>query len=294
MQTPPCKNPECNKVLYQKKLINIFKKGANYEIKDNEGNLFCSLKCLQQYYVNKLKDALMNRQYSRVTRQKLGLVLIEQGKIVPFQMKAALVRQHKTKQRFGESLIEMGYINERDLTVALSIQSGVPWIARDKCNINDKALQMLPRELCRVSKIIPFDWTSFDKKISILIDEPGDFTTPDIIFKMTGMGIKQFITEQSFFKTVFEKYIGPYKQTSIEDGDVIVLEKQVTGIEELAEYLHGFTPKSSQIYKALESFLSVYSNKKMYITFYKSGNFQLIIEDKDTEISLYILDKEGK
>lgn len=291
-----CYNPACDKELSHSKIKKLFKKDNPEEISDIEGNTFCSKSCILDFYLNRLKNNLINKQSRRVKR-KLGMVLIEQNKIAPHQIKAALIRQKKSKKRFGETLLEMGFIDEKDLTIALSIQSGIPWISKEHLHINTSAMKLLPKELCLLSRIVPFEYTAHDNKISVLIDEPGEYFTADTIYRITGMGIKQFITEQSFFIEIFERYIGAYDKpepfkTDEDDEETVAFEKTIKNLDEVLEYCNTFGSLSAEIYKRLESFLIFYKDCNIHLSFFHSGNFQISIEDYDVEIMISVCIKD--
>ncbi|MGV1100710.1 GspE/PulE family protein [Thiovibrio sp. JS02] len=57
-------------------------------------------------------------------KEKIGTLLVQQGKLQPNQLERALAHQETVQHRLGEILISLGYIGEDDLTAALAEQIG--------------------------------------------------------------------------------------------------------------------------------------------------------------------------
>ena len=61
--------------------------------------------------------------------KKLGGVLISEGIITEDQLKEAIVLQQKNGGRIGEALIDLGYVNQEQIVIALSKQLSVPYVS---------------------------------------------------------------------------------------------------------------------------------------------------------------------
>lgn len=53
--------------------------------------------------------------------------------------------------------MNLGYVEEKDIVVALIIQCGIPYIAVNKYQIDPKLLSVFPEKLAREFHAIPFD-----------------------------------------------------------------------------------------------------------------------------------------
>ena len=59
---------------------------------------------------------------------KLGKILLKEKLISPDQLKTALDHQKQNGGRLGNSLVQLGYLSDEDITSVLSRQYGVPSI----------------------------------------------------------------------------------------------------------------------------------------------------------------------
>ena len=59
---------------------------------------------------------------------KLGEILLKEKLISPDQLKTALAHQKQNGGRLGNSLVQLGYLSDEDITSVLSRQYGVPSI----------------------------------------------------------------------------------------------------------------------------------------------------------------------
>ena len=56
---------------------------------------------------------------------------------------------YKNKGLVGEILIQLGYIEEIDVVVALIMQCGIPYIAVNKYNLDKEVLKLIPEKIAR-------------------------------------------------------------------------------------------------------------------------------------------------
>lgn len=59
--------------------------------------------------------------------KRIGEILLEHGSINQEQLDAALGRQRRFGGRLASNILAMGYLDERSLAQALSLQLGVPF-----------------------------------------------------------------------------------------------------------------------------------------------------------------------
>ena len=65
---------------------------------------------------------------AKLTKKRLGELLIAEGLIHNDQVQEALAEQQKNGLLLGEALIKLGYVTELDIAGALSTQFGLPYI----------------------------------------------------------------------------------------------------------------------------------------------------------------------
>ncbi|MFA5060360.1 MAG: hypothetical protein WC676_07020 [Candidatus Omnitrophota bacterium] len=90
-------------------------------------------------------------------KQLLGQILIKRNLLAADQLKEALEVQKKDGGVLGEILVNLGYVTERDIVVALIVQCGFPYIAVNKYEIDPKVTQLIAEETARKFHVIPLD-----------------------------------------------------------------------------------------------------------------------------------------
>jgi len=87
----------------------------------------------------------------------LGEILIQRKMITREQLDGALQSQKEKSGFIGEILVNAGYLDERDIVVALVIQCGFPYIAVNKYKIEPAIVQLIPKEVAQKEKLIALD-----------------------------------------------------------------------------------------------------------------------------------------
>src|SRR5436853_2058718 len=87
----------------------------------------------------------------------LGEILLRRKLITAEQLKKSLEVQQKEGGYVGETLVKLGYIEEKDVVAALVVQCNFPYIAIDKYEIERSILQLIPKETVTKYILVPLD-----------------------------------------------------------------------------------------------------------------------------------------
>ena len=87
----------------------------------------------------------------------LGEILVQRKLITREQLEGALGVQKEKGGIIGEVLVQLGYLDERDIVVALVIQCGLPYIAVNKYTIDPAIVRLIPKEVAQKEKVIALD-----------------------------------------------------------------------------------------------------------------------------------------
>src|SRR6266511_5669379 len=87
--------------------------------------------------------------------KQLGQILLEQGLITNEQLEKALAAHKSTARSLGRTLIDLGYIKERDLVMALAEQVGLDFVDLSEYQIDHLAASLLPEQLARRYRALP-------------------------------------------------------------------------------------------------------------------------------------------
>ncbi len=124
-------------------------------------------------------------------KELLGQILLKRNLITRDQLKQALYFQKKEQGYIGDVLIKHGFIEEKDVMVALVIQCNFPYIAIDQYDIDCRILELVPKEIARRFHLIPLERVG--DVLSVVMANPLDFSAKEEIQKRTQCCIAPFI-----------------------------------------------------------------------------------------------------
>lgn len=150
---------------------------------------------------------------------RMGDILIKEDVINLDQLKSAIQEQKETGKRLGETLLNLGYIDEHQLVAYLSKQYGVPAINLDQFEITQDILQSVTRESAHKHRFIPINRTS--DTIVIAMSDPSNIFAVDDLKFATGKNVEVVVTSERSIKNAIEKYYG-----SKEDWELTIKEKE--------------------------------------------------------------------
>jgi type IV pilus assembly protein PilB len=128
-------------------------------------------------------------------RQFLGKILLDRNVISLKQLKHALEVQKKKGGYFGEVLINLGYIEERDIVAALVVQCHIPYIAIDQYEIDRNIIQLVPGDVARKYHVVPLD--RVNDILSVAMADPMDMAARAEIKRITNYQLAPFISTES-------------------------------------------------------------------------------------------------
>ena len=117
----------------------------------------------------------------------LGDILVETNLLTPAQLEAALVGQRRTGVPLGETLIQLGYITERQLKNALSIQLRIAFVDLDRRSIDPELATVISERYARRHRAIPI--ARDHDRIVLAMDDPTDADVVAEVRSCTGCRI---------------------------------------------------------------------------------------------------------
>ena len=143
---------------------------------------------------------------------KLGEMLVRAGKITPAELDETLKSQVIFGGRIGTNLIEMGYVEEKDLAHFLSKKLGVPYASPDQLmSLPPQVLKLIPEEIVRKYKIIPLGLDK--KKLVVAMADPSDFASIEEISFITGFIVMPLVSPELRLALALEKHYGIRRET---------------------------------------------------------------------------------
>ena len=147
----------------------------------------------------------------------LGRILIKMGKVNREKVHEALAIQKSNRGPIGRILIDLGYIKEADLQFALAAQIGMEPVNLDSIDVNADTIKLVPNQMANTYRIIPIDFDSESKTLSIAIASPDNFQATDDLRKLLGFRIKALIATDDQISAALGRYYPEGNAESLND-----------------------------------------------------------------------------
>jgi type IV pilus assembly protein PilB len=137
---------------------------------------------------------------------RLGDLLLKTSLINGDQLKEALQIQKDTGAKLGETLIQLGFVSEEDITECLSQQFGVPSINLAHFEIDPGVIKLIPPDVSRKYNILPVNKTG--ATITIAMADPTNVFAMDDVKFMTGYNVEPVVASELAIKNAIDSYYG--------------------------------------------------------------------------------------
>ena len=119
--------------------------------------------------------------------ERIGDYLVNQGLITTDQLQKVLEVQKEAKgaKKFGDVVVELGYMSEVNFAKALAGNLRVQYVDLDSIDINTEAVQMVPEALARKHTVIAINVQG--KRLTVATNDPVNFIVLEDIKVSTGM-----------------------------------------------------------------------------------------------------------
>jgi len=137
----------------------------------------------------------------------IGQYLVEQNMITNEQLEKVLFAQRESQgqKRFGEVIVEMGYMTEIKFAQALAGKLKVPYVDLQSFKIDDDAVSRIPESLAKKHTVIAIDIVG--KRLTVATDDPINFDILEDVKVITGMDtIPVLATRSAINKAIGDKY----------------------------------------------------------------------------------------
>lgn len=142
-------------------------------------------------------------------RKRLGDLLVEEGIVTQEQVEKALTVQKSTGQKFGATLIELGFLSEHQMLTFLSQQLGIPFIDLSRAHIDLDAVQLLPEVHARRLRALVIG--RHQDVLRVAMSDPADlFTQEALLAQLSQYNLEFIIAAEKQLVDSFDRY---YRRT---------------------------------------------------------------------------------
>lgn len=140
------------------------------------------------------------------TKNSLGQMLVQAGKIDESQLKKALDIQKDKDVYIGVIFRELGYLDEKELNKYISQQMQIPSIPLGHYNIDKNSLNLIPERTVRSYKMLPL--FQLNNTLNIAVIDPLDTNPINAARKATGLKIEPVIVTETELENAIDLYYG--------------------------------------------------------------------------------------
>ncbi|MBT4580424.1 MAG: Flp pilus assembly complex ATPase component TadA [Candidatus Marinimicrobia bacterium] len=149
-----------------------------------------------------------NPQFSQ-----LGAILVNNGKIDESNLNEGLAQQKNTTDKIGQTLIEMGFINEDDFASAYALQLGYKKADNFillETDTNTAAL--IPEDFARSNRVIAVNKS--DSTILVAMEDPEDLVAIDSIKRLTNLNPEIIVSGPDLLEKALNKVYSDIQKTA--------------------------------------------------------------------------------
>lgn len=121
-------------------------------------------------------------------RQRLGSLLLREGAIGAEELETALTKQHADKRQLGETLLEMGLVDERTLLRILGQQLRVPAVCLREGLVDPAVVCLLPRAKAEAHHALAM--FRVHNVLTVAMADPDNLQIIDELERITGCQIR--------------------------------------------------------------------------------------------------------
>lgn len=160
---------------------------------------------------------------------RIGDYLVEEGHITPEQLQQVLQKQHETKdnKRFGDVLIELGFMSDVKFAQALAGKLQVPYVDLNSFEIDGETARLVPQELAEKNCVIAIGKTG--RRLTVATDDPVNFNILEDIKVKTGYDTIPVLATRNAIKKAIGK---AYQMSELGDLGVDMTQGELVDDEE--------------------------------------------------------------
>jgi len=140
----------------------------------------------------------------RPITKRIGEILLERGAINPKQLEKALAHQRDHGGLLGQILIDLGYVTEEEIALALTAQYGFPYLPLDNYDIDDGIMQLIPEPVARQYVLIPID--RIGNALTVAMADPSNVQAIEDIEMLTSCVVQTFVSTPSDIRKAIDRY----------------------------------------------------------------------------------------
>jgi type IV pilus assembly protein PilB len=137
---------------------------------------------------------------------QIGELLVRENLINAGQLELALKHQRQHGGRLGSILINLGFVEDDDITSLLSKKYGVPSINLAFFEIDPSIIKLIPMDVAQRYMVVPL--SRVGSTLTVASTDPTNVFAMDDIKFMTGFNVEPVVATEASVTEALEKYYG--------------------------------------------------------------------------------------
>jgi len=179
---------------------------------------------------------------------RLGEILVEAATVTRKQVEEALLAQETGGGRLGTTLVDLGYLDKKDLSDALARHFDAPVIELDDIDIDESVIRIVPVDLARKYTIRPISKAAARLTLA-MVDPSNVFALDDVKF-LTGYQVEPVIALEDSLLAAIDRFYGTSQAVELKrvmddineavDSELEILEdEEDLALEEIEQQSEG-------------------------------------------------------
>jgi type IV pilus assembly protein PilB len=115
------------------------------------------------------------------------------GKLTKEQADEAMEIQKQKRGPLGQILIDLGYINDQELVLAMAAQAGMEISETDRLEPSPEVIDKIPAQMANTYKVVPIDYNQESNLLTVGIASPDNFRATDDLKTLMGYNVKAVV-----------------------------------------------------------------------------------------------------
>ncbi|NOT32621.1 MAG: Flp pilus assembly complex ATPase component TadA [Candidatus Eisenbacteria bacterium] len=155
----------------------------------------------------------------RLSTRRFGELVIEGGKVSPDQLEQAMRSKTDPRERLGQTLVRLGFMDESDVVKLLAEQFSLPVATPEKLSKADPAaVRLIPEHLARQSGVLALQRDG--DTLEVAVSDPLDVVSLDHLRALTGCQLKVQLGRPSEVREAVEEFYSEIR-ASEKYGEII-------------------------------------------------------------------------
>ena len=163
----------------------------------------------------------------------LGRALIKMGILTREKVHEALNVQKNAgrKNPIGQILLDLGYVTEKDLKLALAFQLGMQYVEIQSLDVPEEIINLLTGQMAMTYRALPIEFDPSSNRLDIVIDSSDNFSATDDLQTLLDYNIRALITDTESLDAALNRYYGD-KVESINEIISELADDSLPGLED--------------------------------------------------------------